>query len=167
MEKVFFFLFAHSARRIKENAERYIAQVTVKAGFITAYFSRPGNYCLLRSHALPRTYAFTLDLELVAELYHSAQWALLVCQGFRFDPWCLQHLRTHERGRKEFACCIVLFYNISFHTSMKKHNRLSTNRRNCAKLGMFKLMFFEIQRRIDLSFTYKADCMQIKAFISP
>lgn len=71
VEKVIFYLRAVLGG--SKRAPRAIAQVTVKAGFITAYFSRPGNYCLLCSHALPRTYAFTLDLESVAELYHSTQ----------------------------------------------------------------------------------------------
>lgn len=64
MEKV-----VRSACLIKENAKSNIAQVTVKAGFITAYFSRPGNYCSLSSHALTRaTYGFTLGFGPVVEL---------------------------------------------------------------------------------------------------
>lgn len=82
MEKV-----AHSACLIKENAKSNIAQVTVKAGFITAYFSGPGNYCLLSSHAPMRaTYGFTLDVGPVVELLPLNPTCVFSPPGVRFDP---------------------------------------------------------------------------------
>lgn len=92
----------HGACLIKENAKSNIAQVTAKAGFITAYFSRPGNYCLLSSHAPERaTDGFTLDAG--PELLPLNPACVFSPPGVRFDPRCLQHLGTFDRRRNESA----------------------------------------------------------------